>query len=409
VARGWAADSLNPHLRRRTERERLEQEIHLLREEIRIKDVRMEQIPAPRRPHYPPVERLAILELRAARAWSMSQTASRFQVTPATISSWMGRLDEEGPDALVQMRQPVNRFPDFVGYLVRRLKTLCPTMGKARIAQVLARAGLHLGSTTVRRMLNTPSPPTPKRSRGPQRAITASVPNQVWHVDLTTVATAFGFWTPLLPLALLQCWPFCWWLAVIVDTYSRRVMGIAIFRQQPSSAKVQAFLDRAIRRAGCWPRDLINDQGKQFMAKTFKRWCRRHKIRQRFGAIGKHGSLAVVERCIRTIKSECTRRLAVVPFGLQAFKLELALFTAWYNEQRPHTWLGGGTPQEIYQGLRPACRSPRFEPRPRWPRRAGCATPHALIRGRPGVEVGLEVTYLTGRRHLPVVTLKRAA
>jgi len=36
----------------------------------------------------------------------------------------MKRLDEEGADALVQLREPVNRFPDFVRYVVQRLRTL---------------------------------------------------------------------------------------------------------------------------------------------------------------------------------------------------------------------------------------------------------------------------------------------
>ena len=116
----------------------------------------MAHIQAQSRPHYPPTERLAILELRAARAWSLAQTASRLLVTPATVAAWMGRLDEGGPDALVQIAQPVNRFPEFVGYLVRRLKVLCPAMGRVRIARILARAGLHLGPTTVRRMLRAP-------------------------------------------------------------------------------------------------------------------------------------------------------------------------------------------------------------------------------------------------------------
>src|SRR5207249_9976980 len=101
-------------------------EILLLREESRIKDVRMDQIRPQRRPHYPPVERLAILELRAARGWSLAQTAARFLVTPLTISSWTTRLDEEGADALVRIPVPVNRFPEFVGYMVRRLRVLCP-------------------------------------------------------------------------------------------------------------------------------------------------------------------------------------------------------------------------------------------------------------------------------------------
>ena len=68
----WAADSLNPRLRLQAESEQLRREISLLREEIRIKDARMEQIEPHRRPYYPPTSRLAILELRAARAWSLA-------------------------------------------------------------------------------------------------------------------------------------------------------------------------------------------------------------------------------------------------------------------------------------------------------------------------------------------------
>jgi len=129
-ARSVAANSINARIRLKTDNSRLRQEIALLIEEARIKDARMERIQAQRRPHYPPIERMAILELRAARGWSASQTADRFLVTPATVSSWMQRLDDDGPDALVQLRDPVNRFPDFVRYIVRRLKVLCPTMGK---------------------------------------------------------------------------------------------------------------------------------------------------------------------------------------------------------------------------------------------------------------------------------------
>ena len=117
----WAADGLNTRLRLQVELERLRREVSLLREEIRIKDVRMEQVEPHRRPYYPPTARLAILELRAARGWSLAQTARTFLVSPLTIASWTGRLEEEGPDALVRLPEPVNRFPDFVGCLVRRL------------------------------------------------------------------------------------------------------------------------------------------------------------------------------------------------------------------------------------------------------------------------------------------------
>ena len=117
--RSWAVDSLNERVRLKVENNRLRRELALLQEEIRIKDARMTQINPQRRPHYPPTQRMAILELRAARSWSLQQTADAFLLTAATIASWMKRVDEQGPDALVQLHQPVNRFPDFVRYAVQ--------------------------------------------------------------------------------------------------------------------------------------------------------------------------------------------------------------------------------------------------------------------------------------------------
>ena len=76
-----------------------------------------------------------------------------FHVTAATIASWVKRVDEQGPDALVQIREPVNKFPDFVRFVVQQLKTLCPSMGKRKVTETLARADLHLGTTTVGNIL----------------------------------------------------------------------------------------------------------------------------------------------------------------------------------------------------------------------------------------------------------------
>jgi len=138
--RGWAANSQVARVRLKAENARLRQHVALLTEEIRIKDARMTRITPPRRPHYVPIERLAILELRAGRGWTTKQTANVFLVTAATIASWMKRLDEEGPDALVRIQEPVNKFPDFVRYAVQRLRALCPGLGKVKIAQILCRA-----------------------------------------------------------------------------------------------------------------------------------------------------------------------------------------------------------------------------------------------------------------------------
>ena len=137
-----------PHgVRLAADNDRLKQETQLLREELRIKDTRLAKIDPRRRPYYPPTERMAILELKAARGWSLAQTAKAFLVEPDTIAAWLKRIDEDGFSALVQLREPVNKFPDFVRHIVCRLKVLCPSLGKVKIAQ----CSPELACTSVQR------------------------------------------------------------------------------------------------------------------------------------------------------------------------------------------------------------------------------------------------------------------
>lgn len=425
--RCWAADSSNARVRLAVENERLNQVVLLLREELRLKDARMARIPPHRRPQYLPVERLAILAVRAARTWSLTQAADAFLVTPDTIASWLKRVDESGTNALVQMPQPVNKFPDFVRAMVQRLKTLCPSMGKKKIAETLCRAGLHLGVTTVGRILKENPPPattvdTPSETgtdgnsvseptalpTDSKRVVTAKYRNHVWHVDLTAVPSASGFWTSWLPFALPQCWPFCWWVALVLDHYSRRCIGVAVFQAPPTSESVRAFLGRAIHDARQAPKYIICDKGAQFWCPGFKRWCTRRGIKPRFGAVGQHGGLAVIERFILTVKL-ALGALTILPLRHDAFRREVIATIDWYNEHRPHMALGGRTPDEVHFARYPENRKPRWEPRSQWPRGASCARPWALVKAKPGARVELVVEFAQGRKHLPIVSLKRVA
>jgi len=388
------------------ELERARSEIALLKEELAIKDARWSRLPRRRRPHFSATQRMRILQVKAARGWSREEAAKVFMIDEETMRLWLRRMDEEDGN-LVRIREPVNKFPDFVGCLVRQLKVLVPTMGKVRIAQVLARAGLHLGVTTVGRML---------RERGPmpeevasivvkEKRIVATRPNEVWHVDLTVVPTGAGLWVPWVPFALRQSWPFCWWVAVAIDHVSRAVVGFAVFREPPRSEDVQGFLDRAIDRAGGAPRHVITDRGRQFRCASFRRWRQRRGVRIRFGAVGTPGSIAVVERFIRSMKRESVQPI-LVPLRLGAMRGELEAYAVWYNCHRPHQALDGRAPREVYRGLRPANGGPRFEPRGSWP--GSCASPQAGIRGDRGVRPVLVVGHVGGRRHLPMVELRAA-
>ena len=92
------------------------------------------------------------------------QAAATFLATAATIRSWMNRLEEAGPQALAQLRTPVNKFPEFVRYTV-----------PGRLARRHSRGGCYVGSSqyspgvSMRRTRRTCArarlrPATPKKS-----------------------------------------------------------------------------------------------------------------------------------------------------------------------------------------------------------------------------------------------------
>jgi transposase-like protein len=212
-----------PAARQAAENSRLREELAMRDEVIRILRSRMECIPPAQRPHYPPTERLAILKLRTRAGWNTAETADQFSLTPPTIASWMQRLDEEGPDALVQAPTPMNKYPDFVATIAQDLSKMQPELGKGRISNMLGRAGLHLSRTTIGRLrkrpVAPPKPPKPAAAKKsgkptevskaqsddatkakteekmkPVRTIKSRYPHHTWHIDLTLLPV-LGFWT----------------------------------------------------------------------------------------------------------------------------------------------------------------------------------------------------------------------
>ena len=167
------------------------------------------------------------------------------------------------------------------------------------------------------------------------------------------------------------------------------------------------MLDRAVNAAGQAPEYTVSDQGSQFQSEYLD-WCDEHDVRSRFGAVGKKGSIALVERFIRTMKAEGLRRI-LVPFNLPEMNRELALFARWYNVHRPHRALDGATPAEVRDGRRPAHKALGYETRPRHPPRGKVAQRRGVEHVERAVGLKLVVDYVEGRKHLPIVQLKSAA
>jgi transposase InsO family protein len=161
--------------------------------------------------------------------------------------------------------------------------------------------------------------------------------------------------------------------------------------------------------AGTTPKYLSSDKGSQFWPTAgYRLWCRCRGIPPRFGAVGQYGSIAVLERWIKTLKYSLLQDVSI-PLRRATLQQERRLRIGWHNEHRPHTALQGRTPNEVYFARSPANRRPRLEPRPHWPRGSPWARPQTLVAGQAGERFTLEVRFHRGKRALPIVNLRRAA
>ena len=119
----------------------------------------------------------------------------------------------------------------------------------------------------------------------------------------------------------------------------------------PNAGWVCGALERAIRAYGP-PKHIITDQEGVFTGVAFSELLEHWKVKPRFGAIGKHGSIAVTERAIRTLKEEWLRRVPLIR-GFDHLAELCVSFSVWYNRWRPHMHLEGARPDDFYQRDRP--------------------------------------------------------
>jgi len=124
-----------------------------------------------------------------------------------------------------------------------------------------------------------------------------------------------------------------------IDRYSRLVTTTCLL-EGPNAGWVTTALESAFGRYGA-PKYIITDQEAVFTCAAFAELTHRWQVTQRFGAAGQHGSIAVTERIIWTLKHEWLNRVAVIrgmDFGL------------YQNAYRAHMTLGGALPVTLYQG-----------------------------------------------------------
>ena len=214
-----------------------------------------------------------------------------------------------------------------------------------------------------------------------------------------------GRWLPWSPSSVPSWWPFCWHLVAVLDHFTRLPVAWGVFRREPTADDVCGVLSRGVTDFTA-PKHLISDRGRQFTSAAYRAWCARHHVRPRWGALGQHGSIAVIERFFRSLKAEYLHHL-LAPLNVVEFRRALASYFAWYSTHRPHEALHGATPLEAMSGAVPLRERTGLEVRKGYPlrRKSSADPPRRRVRGR----LEATVVHLDGVRQLPIIGLRRAA
>jgi putative transposase len=155
-----------------------------------------------------------------------------------------------------------------------------------------------------------------------QRQFKASDPNQLWVADLTYVPT----WTGFL------------YLAVVIDVWSRRVVGWSMGERMTTDLVLSALNMALTQRK---PQDVIHhsDQGSQYTSLAFGERCRQMGVRPSMGTVGDAYDNAMAESFFASLEAELIERHS---FESKA-QARMAVFTwieGWYNPRRRHSGLG---------------------------------------------------------------------
>jgi transposase InsO family protein len=202
-------------------------------------------------------------------------------------------------------------------------------VSRKRVARLMRKAGL--AGRPPRRFRRTTTPdPTVQLDDLVQREFTASGPNQKWFGDITYIRT----------------WEGWLYLAVILDAYSRKVVGWAMadhLRTELATAALQMALTTRHPAPG-----LIQhtDRGSQYTSATYRGLLTAHQVRQSVGKPGTCWDNAVAESFFATLKTELIYR-HVWPSRRVAKSAVFEFIAGWYNQHRRHSTLGYLSPADV--------------------------------------------------------------
>jgi len=231
--------------------------------------------------------------------------------------------------------------------------------GAPRVHAELAAQGIHVGRKRVARLMRAAAVQgvsrrkpmvTTTRDRGARpapdlvrRNFAVDEPDRLWVADITYVPTGAGFL----------------YLAVVLDAWSRRVVGWAMATHLRTEL-VLAALDMAIVQR--LPRGVIHhsDQGSQYTSIAYGQRCQEFGVRPSMGSVGDAYDNAMCESFFATLECELLWRTRLRTHA----EARMAIFEfieGWYNPHRRHSALAYDSPIRYEHRHQQAPSTPALE------------------------------------------------
>ena len=211
---------------------------------------------------------------------------------------------------------------------LREAGTRC---GEKRVARLMRQASMRSvrGYKRPRYRAGKPAATAPNRL---EQQFTTQVPDQVWVTDITYIRTYEG-------------WLY---LAVVLDLYSRTVVGWAMKPTMATELVLDALMMAVWRRRPKQPVIIHSDQGSQFGSDDFTRWCKDNRLVPSMSRRGNCYDNAVAESFFSSLKKEQIKR-RIYATRTEAKSDIFDYIEGFYNRTRRHSHLGQLSPLAFEQ------------------------------------------------------------
>lgn len=218
--------------------------------------------------------------------------------------------------------------------LRKRIKSLAEErsrFGYRRIGYLLLREGYKINHKRVYRLYKEQGLEVRRRkkrrkavgTRVPSKAVTAA--NQRWSLDFVMDALGDGRRIRLL---------------TIVDEYTRESLKIVVERSMAGKRVAQELKDLIKSRGK--PEEILSDNGTEFTSHAIISWAQEETIKWVYIQPGKPMQNGYIESFNGKLRDECLNENMFET--VTEAKIVVERWRKDYNEQRPHSSLGGLTP-----------------------------------------------------------------